>query len=195
MNFYKWSFCSSFIGSIYTRNFDIFMEWLLVFFKISLCSCITVALFARKVDLFMHWLLVFNKICLCSWLEVTRLILYLAPSGKISLCFAELCLLNSFWPQISQINFRSPWQYLQWIFSKLLDTTFYWQLWQVNMSHIALLGNDWSEHEILSTLCHPGYRILVISQGGGGVLRTHSYLLAFQSFCMPPSINVDPYID
>ena len=29
----------------------------------------------------------------------------------------------------------------------------------------------------------------------GGVLRTHSYLLAFQAFCMPPSVNVDPHID
>ena len=146
VNFYKWSLCSSFIGSICTRNFDIFMQWLLVFFKISLCSCITVALFTRKVDLFMHWLLVFNKICLCSWLEVTRLILYLAPSGKISLCFAELCFLHSLWPQISQINFRSSWKYLQWIFRKVLDTAFYWQMSQVNMSHIALLGNDWNEH-------------------------------------------------
>ena len=127
-----------------------FMQWLLVFFKISLCSCITVTVFARKVDLFMHWLLVFNKISLCSWLKVTRLILYLAHSWQISLCFAELCFLYSLWPQISQIDFRSSWKYLRWIFSKLLDTTFYWQLSQVNISHIALLGNNWSEHEILS---------------------------------------------
>ena len=43
------------------------------------------------------------------------------------------------------------------------------------------------------TLCASGYRIMEISRGG--VLRTHSYLLAFQAFCMPPSVNVDPYID
>ena len=156
-----------------------FMQWLLVFFKISLCSCITVAVFARKVDLFMHWLLVFNKISLCSWLKVTRLILYLAHSWQISLCFAELCFLYSLWPQISQIDFWSSWKYLQQIFSKLLDTTFYWQLSQVNMSHIALLGNDWSEHEILLTgwinPCQYNFSELLNSMDGQKCLCPHSH--------------------
>ena len=50
----------------------------------------------------------------------------------------------------------------------------------------------WEDIEIL-TLSDPGYWILVIPRGG--VLRTHSYILAFRGFCVPPSINVDPYVE
>ena len=32
-------------------------------------------------------------------------------------------------------------------------------------------------------------------RGVGGFLRTHSYILAFGSFFLPPSINVEPQIE
>ena len=180
MNFYKWSLCSSFIGSICTRNFDIFMQWLLVFFKISHCSCITVPMFARKVELFMLRLQVFNKIYLSSCLEVTRQALYcICHLHEKSVCVLLNCFLDSLWPQISQIVFRSSWKYLRGIFSKLLDTTFYWQLSLVNMSHIALLGNDWSEHEILLTgwinPCQYNFSELLNSMDGQKCLCPHSH--------------------
>ena len=33
------------------------------------------------------------------------------------------------------------------------------------------------------------------SYQGGGVFRTHSYILPFLGFFMPPSINVKPHIE
>ena len=32
-------------------------------------------------------------------------------------------------------------------------------------------------------------------QGGWGVIRTNSYILAIGGFFMPPSINVEPHIE
>ena len=118
-----------------------------IFFESLSPSCVIEFIFSGTTAIFQNLIYFFP---LYPSQEIAPM-LYLAPSWKISLCFAELCFLDSLWPQISQINFRSSWKYLRRIFSKLLDTTFYWQLSWVNKSHIALPGNDWSEHEIILT--------------------------------------------